>query len=71
MARAALLGDAQPMDDCDVIQRIRAAMARHGQPVDDLSDAEIRARAVALTGRRDGLERVARVLEAVDDEGDE
>lgn len=57
------------MDDADVIQRIRGAMARHGQPVDDLSDAEIRARAVALTGGcRDALERVARVLEASGDE---
>jgi hypothetical protein len=38
------------MDDADKIRRIRAAMARLGRPVDDLTDDEIRARAVALTG---------------------
>jgi hypothetical protein len=44
---------------------IRAAMVRLGQPADDLSDAELRARAIRLIGReRDALEAVARALAA-------
>jgi hypothetical protein len=56
-------------DDAHVVQRIRGAMARLGQPVADLSDAELRRRAQAVTGGRpDGLEQVARALEEPDAE---
>ena len=55
------------MDDTDTIERTRAAMARLGQPADDLTDDEIRRRARGLTGRRrDALAQVARVLEEPD-----
>jgi hypothetical protein len=55
------------MDDADTIQRVRATMARLGQPVDDMSDAELHPRALALVGDRpDALDRIARTLERPD-----
>jgi hypothetical protein len=68
MAGPVFAGEARPMDDGDTINRIRAAMARHGLPVVDLSESDVGARAVALTGRQDGLERVARAPEASGDD---
>jgi hypothetical protein len=71
MTPATVARIARPIDDRDTIRRIRAAMARHGLPVDDLSDAEIRRRATGLTGGRpDALERIARALEAPPDDDD-
>jgi hypothetical protein len=53
--------------DDEAIAAIRAGMAAPGQPADDLTDAELRRRAHALTGGRpDALQRVARVLEEPD-----
>ena len=53
--------------DEEVLAEIRAAMARLGQPVDDLTDAQMRVRAVALVGNRpDALELIARALASDD-----
>jgi hypothetical protein len=67
MAPTAAARHARPMDDTDAIVRVRAAMARLGQSVDDLDDDQVRARAQALVGDRpDALDRIARTLEEPD-----
>lgn len=54
-----------PQSERGALREIRAAMARLGYPVDDLSDAELRARAIKLIGRERGAPAaVARALTA-------
>jgi hypothetical protein len=53
------------------LDEIRAYLARLGQPVDDLTSDELRARAIKLIGReRRALEAVARALAAPPDDDD-
>jgi hypothetical protein len=53
----------------EIISGIRVAMARLRRPVDDLTDDEPRARAVALVGDRpDALEVILRSLWLRDDD---
>jgi hypothetical protein len=54
--------------DKQVLTVIRMAMARLGQPVDDLTDDQLRARAVRLVGDRpNALEVILRALRMRDD----
>jgi hypothetical protein len=72
MVGAVLGGHGQWMQrsEQELLAEIRATMARLGQSVDDLTDNQLRARAVRLVGDRpDALEVILRALVSRDDLG--